>query len=315
MQNQFPRSVICLMGPTASGKTQLAVELVQQFPFEIISVDSAMVYRDMDIGTAKPTADILKIAPHRLINIRDPKEAYSAAQFREDALREIADIFSRGKIPLLVGGTMMYFRALQQGLAAMPAADAITRATLLAEGQAQGWSALHERLQKIDSVAAARIHPHDSQRIQRALEVYAVSGKNLTAWQQEQGEEILNFQILNLAVAPQDRAVLHQRIALRFNTMLELGLVQEVERLQARGDLDLQTPAIRSVGYRQVWEYLLGKLTVEEMREKGIIATRQLAKRQLTWLRSWPEVQWFNSEDKTVFSQVANYLKNILTIK
>lgn len=287
--------LICLMGPTASGKTQLAVQLVQQFPFRIISVDSAMVYRGMDIGTAKPGPDILRIAPHRLIDICDPADAYSAAKFREDALREIHDIFQQGKIPLLVGGTMLYFRALQQGIAAMPSANAECRSKILAEAKQQGWPALHQRLQAVDPIAAARIHPHDSQRIQRALEVFDLTGKPLTAWQNEHTTETDDYAVLNLVVAPSDRSLLHGHIAERFTHMLAAGFVDEVKKLRNRGDLNLEMPAMRSVGYRQVWEYLDGKYSFEEMREKGIAATRQLAKRQLTWLRSWPETVWFDS--------------------
>lgn len=300
--------IFCLMGPTASGKTNLAIELVRQFPFEIISVDSAMVYRGMDIGTAKPDASILKIAPHRLIDIRDPADAYSAAQFREDALREIEDIFAHKKIPLLVGGTMLYFRALQKGLSELPSADAALREKLRLEGEEKGWSVLHARLNEVDPVAAQRIHPNDAQRIQRALEVYELSGKSLTEWQNENPELPSHYQIHNLAIAPNDRAVLHARIAERFDKMLQEGFIDEVKRLYERKDLTIDTPAIRSVGYRQVWEYLEGKLNQDEMREKGIIATRQLAKRQLTWLRNWPEIIWFDSEAHDLFQQVARYV-------
>ncbi len=303
------------MGPTASGKTQLAVELVQHFPFEIISVDSAMVYRGMDIGTAKPDAATLKIAPHRLLDIRDPAEAYSAAQFREDALREIDDIIAHGKIPLLVGGTMLYFSALQKGLAPLPSADPELRAKLNAEGIEKSWPVLHERLLQIDPLAAKRIHPHDSQRIQRALEVYELTGKCLTDWQQEGTSPLSQYQISYLAVSPVDRAVLHERIATRFSQMLEAGFIDEVKTLFARCDLNLETPAIRSVGYRQVWKFLLGNLTLEEMREKGIIATRQLAKRQLTWLRHWPQtVQWFDSLSENLFEQVKNKIHRIIDL-
>ncbi len=300
------------MGPTASGKTQLAVELVQRFPMEIISVDSAMVYRGMDIGTAKPTADILKIAPHHLIDIRDPAEAYSAAQFREDALKIIEDIFSRGKIPLLVGGTMLYFRALQKGLSELPEADAELRKKLLIEGKKIGWPALHDRLKKIDTVAADRIHPNDSQRIQRALEVYELTGKNLTYWQQKNAENPENFRMINFAVLPVDRSILHQRIKERFETMLANGFIDEVRTLFSRGDLSLDLPAIRSVGYRQAWEYLLGELTFDEMKERAVIATRQLAKRQLTWLRSWPDVIEFDSEAKDVLHQISTVIASRL---
>lgn len=298
------------MGPTASGKTQLAIDLVQHFPFEIISVDSALVYRGMDIGTAKPGPDILKIAPHRLIDIRDPAQAYSAAQFRDDAVREIQDIFSQGKIPLLVGGTMLYFSALQKGLSELPSADAEVRARLSAQAEQQGWAALHARLAEIDAVSAQRIHPNDAQRIQRALEVYELSGKSLTEWQQADVPEMAHYEICNLAVSPLDRAILHERIEKRFSLMLEQGFLDEAKKLFERGDLDLEMPAIRSVGYRQAWEYFLGKSSYEEMREKGVAATRQLAKRQLTWLRHWSqEIMWFDSLAENLYAQVLEYLK------
>lgn len=305
--------IIFLMGPTASGKTQLAVDLVKHFPCEIISVDSAMVYRGMNIGTAKPDAEILKIAPHRLLDICDPAEAYSAAQFRVDAIREIESITTQNKIPLLVGGTMLYFRALQKGLAELPSANAAIRAKLSAEALQQGWPALHERLQIIDPAAAKRIHPHDSQRIQRALEVYAITGKPLTEIQQQGSSVLAKYSIYPIAISPQDRAILHERIALRFSQMLAMGFMDEVKYLFDRGDLTLETPAIRSVGYRQVWEYLQGKYSYDEMREKAIIATRQLAKRQLTWLRHWPEpLQWFDSEADNLYEQVASSIKKFI---
>jgi tRNA dimethylallyltransferase len=305
-------TIICLMGPTASGKTNLAVKLVQQFPLEIISVDSAMVYRGMDIGTAKPSPDVLRIAPHRLINIREPEQAYSAAHFRDDALKEIEDIINHKKIPLLVGGTMLYFRALQQGLSHLPSANVEVRKALTKEADEQGWPALHIRLMEVDPLAGKRIHPHDSQRIQRALEVYQLTGKSLSAWQAESGEALSDYQIYNFAIAPSDRAVLHDRIALRFKQMLAEGFVDEVRQLWERGDLNLEMPAIRSVGYRQVWEYLQGNYSFEEMQERGIIATRQLAKRQLTWLRSWPDVTWFDSEASDVYEQVEVKINNIV---
>jgi tRNA dimethylallyltransferase len=299
------------MGPTASGKTQLAIQLTKHFPFEIISVDSAMVYRGMDIGTAKPELDILTITPHRLIDIREPQDVYSAAQFREDALREIADIQAQGRIPLLVGGTMLYFRALHQGIAPMPSANAALRLKLSHEGEQWGWPALHHRLMAIDPVAAQRIHPHDSQRIQRALEVQALSGKNLTTYHQDQESDSTGYLFHYLVIAPPERAVLHERIQKRFFRMLEAGWVDEVKQLFTRKELNITIPAIRSVGYRQIWEYLEGKLTYEEMREKGIIATRQLAKRQLTWLRRWQDAVWFDSEDDDLFFQIVDYLSKI----
>ncbi|HSW69802.1 MAG TPA: tRNA (adenosine(37)-N6)-dimethylallyltransferase MiaA [Gammaproteobacteria bacterium] len=295
------------MGPTASGKTQLAVKLTQHFPMEIVSVDSAMVYRTMDIGTAKPDEATLKLAPHRLINIRDPKEPYSAAQFREDALREIQDIFQQKKIPLLVGGTMLYFRVLQEGLSDLPSANAVVRKKIMKQAEDLGWPAMHARLVKIDPLAGARIHPHDSQRIQRALEVYELTGKSLSEWTAEKTSKD-NFHFYNLAIAPNDRAILHARIAERFKQMLNEGLIEEVRRLRSRGDLSLEMPSIRSVGYRQVWEYLAGNYSYQEMEERGIIATRQLAKRQLTWLRSWPDVRWFDSEAGDLYEQVERYI-------
>ena len=304
-----PLPVICLMGPTASGKTQLAVELVQHFPLEIVSVDSAMVYRTLDIGTAKPDTETLAKAPHRLINIRDPKEAYSAAQFCKDALREIETIFQQKKIPLLVGGTMLYFRALQQGLSDLPSANLKIRKKIADQAKQLGWPKMHEYLVNVDPVASKRIHPHDSQRIQRALEVYELTGKNLTTWQETENTRAVKYHFYNIAVAPLDRSILHARIAERFKKMLQDGFIDEVKNLQARGDLSLELPAIRSVGYRQVWEYLLGNCSYEEMQERGIIATRQLAKRQLTWLRSWPDVKWFDSEAIDLYTQVTNYLQ------
>jgi tRNA dimethylallyltransferase len=305
------KPLICLMGPTASGKTHLAIELVKCFPFEIISVDSALVYRGMNIGTAKPDETILKIAPHHLIDIRDPAEPYSAAQFREDALSEIKNIETLGKVPLFVGGTMLYFQALQEGIAIMPSADTKVRAQLSAEAELVGWKVLHARLETVDPIAARRIHPNDSQRIQRALEVYILSGKNMTSWQQEQPSRLLDYEVHNLIVAPTERTILHTRIAARFKQMLADGLIDEVKILYARHDLNLEAPSIRCVGYRQVWEYLAGQSSFEEMQEKAIAATRQLAKRQLTWLRSWPNAVWFDSEANDLFHQVSTYLSEI----
>ena len=308
---------IFLMGPTASGKTALAVELVQRFPMEIISVDSALVYKDMDIGTAKPDAGLLARAPHRLISFLDPAERYSAADFRMDALREMAAITAAGKIPLLVGGTMLYFKVLREGIAELPPADPDIRAQLLAEAGARGWPALHEELQRIDPVAAARIHPNDPQRLQRALEVYRHTGRTLTDWQQQQkvngddswGGNADNFpyRAINIAVCPENRAILHERIATRFHEMLKQGLYDEVKALYERGDLNPAMPSIRAVGYRQVWDCLDGKTSYAEMEQRGIIATRQLAKRQITWLRSWKDLHWLDSDDP-------NLLENVLKI-
>ncbi|WP_268799310.1 tRNA (adenosine(37)-N6)-dimethylallyltransferase MiaA [Pseudomonas huanghezhanensis] len=296
---------IFLMGPTAAGKTDLAIELTKVLPCELISVDSALVYRDMDIGTAKPSKALLDEFPHRLIDILDPSQSYSAADFRGDALKAMAEITARGKIPLLVGGTMLYFKALLEGLAAMPAADPGVRAQLEAEAATKGWQALHDELAAIDPVSAARIHPNDPQRLSRALEVYRVSGMSMTAHREQQtaqsadaaasGRHQLPYTVANLAIAPVDRKVLHDRIAQRFTQMLEQGFVEEVVALRSRGDLHSNLPSIRAVGYRQVWEHLDGKLTRDEMQERGIIATRQLAKRQFTWLRSWEDLHWLDS--------------------
>jgi tRNA dimethylallyltransferase len=290
---------IFLMGPTASGKTSLAIALTERLPCEIISVDSALVYRGMDIGTAKPDAETLARVPHRLIDIRDPAEPYSAVEFREDALREMAEISGRGKIPLLVGGTMLYFKVLREGIAAMPAADPEIRRQIEEEAKSGGWQTVHEQLAQVDPVAAARIHPADPQRLQRALEVYRITGVSMTELQEQTSVTgPIPYQLKQLAIAPTERSVLHQRIARRFDEMLEAGLVDEVRRLYERGDLHPDLPAIRAVGYRQVWDYLEGKLDYEQMRERGIIATRQLAKRQFTWLRSWPELEWILTEDE-----------------
>ncbi len=296
--------VLFLMGPTASGKTALAVELVQRWPFEIISVDSALVYRGMDIGTAKPNAETQRIAPHRLIDLLDPAEAYSAGRFRNDARREIATIHAAGHIPLLVGGTMLYFRALEQGLAELPSADPVVRAGLAAELAEQGSGVLHTRLAQIDPIAAARIHPHDVQRIQRALEVYILTGQSLTELCDGSHNEILPFRIVKLIVAPADRFVLYERIGQRFQAMLKQGFVTEVAQLRARGDLDLRKPAMRSVGYRQVWEHLDGILDYPAMVERGITVTRQFAKRQLTWLRSETDAFWLDSAGLHLLDQL-----------
>lgn len=309
---------IFLMGPTASGKTDLAIELSKVLPCELVSVDSALVYRGMDIGSAKPSKAVLAAHPHHLIDIRDPADAYSAAQFRADALRVMAQITARGNIPLLVGGTMLYFKALTEGLADMPAADAQVRAELEALAEAEGLEALHQQLAEVDPESAARIHPNDPQRLIRALEVYRVSGQSMTTHRQRQLAESsgadasacghLPYTVASLAIAPTDRHILHQRIALRFSQMLEQGFVDEVRLLRARSDLHAGLPSIRAVGYRQVWDYLDGQLTENEMRERGIIATRQLAKRQFTWLRSWPDVHWLDSLACDNLSRTLKYL-------
>ncbi|WP_408608948.1 tRNA (adenosine(37)-N6)-dimethylallyltransferase MiaA [Aquicella siphonis] len=299
------------MGPTASGKTPLAIKLVQQFPCEIISVDSAMIYRGMDIGTAKPDKETLSAAPHRLIDILDPREAYSAGQFRRDALREIDDILAGNKIPLLVGGTMMYFRILLQGLAELPQADHALRHELQSRARQEGWEALHAYLSSVDPAAARRIHPSDSQRIQRALEVFLLTGKNLSSWLRDQTRPLSGYHVYQLALAPSDRLRLHERIALRFDQMLSSGLVEEVRRLFLRTDLSPDLPSMRSVGYRQIWEYLAGDVGYDDMREKAVAATRQLAKRQMTWLRSWNNLEWLDAESKEVFDQASRRLDKI----
>jgi len=291
-------SVIFLMGPTASGKTALAMELFKQLPSELISVDSALIYQGMDIGTAKPTAEELAEAPHHLIDILDPAEAYSAADFRTDALRLIADIHSRGKTAILVGGTMLYYRTLLQGMSPLPSADEQIRAQIELEAAEHGWVALHQQLAGFDPVSAQRIHPNDPQRINRAIEVYRLTGKSMTELTREKGET-LPYPVHQFAIAPTDRAELHQRIAVRFRQMLEQGFAEEVRQLMTRADLHLDLPSMRCVGYRQMWLHLAGDISEAEMVEQGIAATRQLAKRQLTWLRSWPDLCWLKTENGT----------------
>lgn len=288
---------IFLMGPTASGKTDLAVALAEHLPCEIISVDSALVYRGMDIGTAKPDAATLARAPHRLISFLDPAEPYSAAQFRQDALREMEEITRAGRIPLLVGGTMLYFKVLLEGIAELPAADPHIRAVLTAEAEKTGWPAMHQQLAAVDPVTADRLHPNHSQRILRALEVFRQSGIPLSKLLAEQNPSPFPYQAIQLALAPQNREALHERIAQRFDRMLTAGFIDEVERLYRRGDLHPDLPSIRAVGYRQAWDHLAGQLSATELRETGIAATRQLAKRQMTWLRSWSDLHWLNCEE------------------
>jgi tRNA dimethylallyltransferase len=295
MTQSLPTAIF-LMGPTASGKTDLAIRLRAILPVEIISVDSALIYKGMDIGTAKPTAEEQALAPHRLIDIRDPSQSYSAADFRADALKEMADIVAQGRIPLLVGGTMLYFKALLEGLSPLPAADPEVRAAIEAEASEFGWDAMHAKLAKIDPVSAARIHPNDPQRLSRALEVFAISGKTLTELVETQGEA-LPYQVHQFAIAPQERSVLHHRIEHRFEKMVSEGLNDEVSALYERGDLHPDLPSIRCVGYRQWWSYLSGEYDESEAIYRGICATRQLAKRQLTWLRSWPNVTWLDAKN------------------
>ncbi|MGB0468891.1 MAG: tRNA (adenosine(37)-N6)-dimethylallyltransferase MiaA [Pontibacterium sp.] len=296
------------MGPTASGKTALAMALYDRLPCEIVSVDSAMIYREMNIGTAKPDAGMLARYPHRLIDLRDPKEAYSVAEFRTDVLREIKRIHGLGRIPLLTGGTMMYFNALQKGLADLPEADEVVRNRLSEEAEQLGWPEMHRRLSEVDPQSAARLNPNDSQRLQRALEVYEVTGRTLTDLWAEQQAQRFPYRLVSLAVMPADRSQLHERIALRFQIMLEQGFEAEVRALWERGDLDLSMPSVRCVGYRQMWEYFSGLWDYDTMQDKGVIATRQLAKRQVTWLRSWENLHWLEANDADI---VSNALKLI----
>lgn len=303
------KPVICLMGPTAAGKTPLAIELVQRFPCEIVSVDSAMVYRDMNIGTAKPEPEVLKIAPHRLIDIRDPAEVYSAGDFRRDVLQAITEITAQQKIPLLVGGTMLYFRVLQQGLADLPTANTKLRYEMQIRAQREGWEVLHAELAKVDPQAAQRIQPRDSQRIQRALEVYMLTGKTITQLQAQDTNPLAEYRLLNLGLAPTDRNFLHQRIAQRFAQMLEMGFIAEVEKLFARRDLNPDLPSVRSVGYKQMWDYLSGLIDFSQMTENALAATRQLAKRQMTWLRSWPNLYWIAAEEKQLIDNTTRLIQ------
>ena len=309
MTNPARPAAICLMGPTAAGKTALAMALAARGDVEIISVDSGMVYRSMDIGTAKPTPDELALAPHRLIDIRDPAQAYSAAEFRSDALAAMHEVVAAGRTPLLTGGTMLYFKVLRDGLALLPEADPAVRAQLDADAARDGLASLHRRLQAVDPVAAARITPGDSQRLQRALEVWLVTGKPLSQWHAEQpAPEPLPFDPRWFAVSPPDRAVLHERIARRFDLMLAQGFLDEVIALKARGDLHLGLPSMRAVGYRQAWLHLDGETDLPTCRDQCVAATRQLAKRQLTWLRSFPDLTWLDPSDISAPAQIIRHL-------
>ena len=303
--NKLP--VITLMGPTAAGKTALAIELCQALNTEIISVDSALVYKGMDIGTAKPSAQEQAQAPHHLIDIIDPAQSYSVAEFRADAIKLIDDFHQRGKVPILVGGTMMYFKGLIEGLSPLPEADAEIRAVLEREAEQKGWPALHQQLKEIDSEAAAKISENDSQRINRALEVYRISGKTMTQLQQSK-QDALPYQFHQFAIAPSDRKVLHERIEKRFKIMLDEGFKNEVLALYQRKDLHPDLPSIRCVGYRQMWEYLAGECDYNEMVFKGVAATRQLAKRQLTWLRGWQDVTWLDTDSQENLQRVLTSL-------
>ncbi|MFW5447525.1 MAG: tRNA (adenosine(37)-N6)-dimethylallyltransferase MiaA [Methylophagaceae bacterium] len=296
------------MGPTAAGKTDLALEIAKRFPVEIISVDSALVYRGMDIGTAKPEPEVLRDYPHYLVDILDPTERYSAGNFREDALRLMSEITARGKIPLLVGGTMLYFKALQQGLSDLPSANPEIRAQLEAEIEQFGLPHLHDRLSKVDPVSAARIHINDPQRIQRALEVYEITGQSMTELTKD-SQQSLPYNVIKVIVSPDDRAILHQRIANRYKGMMSSGFIDEVKVLFERTECHVDLPAIRAVGYRQAWAYLEGEYDQETLVEKAIIATRQMAKRQLTWLRAQQDGVWFDSGSGLPTEQVVSYIE------
>jgi tRNA dimethylallyltransferase len=300
------------MGPTASGKTALAFEIARRFPADIISVDSAQVFRDMNVGTAKPDAETLAQFPHRLIDLITPEERYSAARFRENALGEMAAITAAGRIPLLVGGTMLYFKALREGLAELPQADAEMRIAIDTEAAAHGWPALHAELAQLDPETAARLAPNDAQRIQRAIEVVRVTGRPMGAFFARQTKESLPYRTLSLALAPSDRAVLHERIAERFDAMLVAGLIAEVEALRAKYRLNAELPSMRCVGYRQVWAMLEGEMPTKELRDRGIFATRQFAKRQITWLRATPDVTSLDSLVASATDQAFNGIEKLL---
>jgi tRNA dimethylallyltransferase len=306
--NEAPLAVM-LMGPTCSGKTDLAVKLVQAFPFEIVSVDSAMVYRGMDIGTAKPDAATLARAPHRLIDICDPADTYSAARFRLDALREMQSIQAAGRIPLLVGGTGLYFRALERGLAELPAADPAVRARLNAEADRLGWPAMHRRLAAIDPESAARLHPNDSQRLQRALEVFELSNVSLSDWLARKTELALPYRVIKTILAPRDRELLYVRVEQRFLQMLTAGLVEEARALFKRPELSPDLASVRMVGYCEVWRFLKGQIDHAEMVRQAVQSTRRLAKRQLTWFRAEQQARYFDAAHPELFTQVVEHLK------
>ena len=310
-KSNFP--VIAIMGPTASGKTAAALEIARHIPSEIISMDSALVYRGMDIGTAKPSAEEQALVPHHLIDIIEPTESYSAARFREDALRLIKEIQARGHMPLLVGGTMLYFRALTAGLDDLPSADPVIRKRLEDEAAEKGWPALHARLTQLDQVTAERLKPTDAQRIQRALEIIELTGRPLSEQQSGPQRLELPFNLIPVALEPSDRLKLHERIALRFDLMLKDDLlIHEVEKLRARGDLHLGLPSMRCVGYRQTWQYLDGEFDRKTLRDKSIAATRQLCKRQLTWLRAMPERQVVDCLAPDAVEQVLSIIRQVI---
>lgn len=302
--------IICLMGPTASGKSDLALSLAEQIQGEIVSVDSALVYQGMNIGTAKPTMAQRQSIPHHLIDICDPSEPYSAAQFQEDAYRLVLDIQARGKTPILVGGTMLYFKALQEGLSPLPKSNVWLRDSLTQEANEIGWEQMHAKLSHIDPESARRIDKQDQQRIARALEVYELTGVPMSTHWRVRDLPDSGLKFINLALIPVERKQLHSNITRRFDAMLVQGLIEEVEQLFRRGDLHIDLPAMRSVGYRQVWQYLAGSISLEEMREQAIVATRQLAKRQLTWLRHWPKIVPFNAQSLQLEREVLGFLSH-----
>ena len=305
--SSLPKAIF-LMGPTASGKTDLAIKLAQECRCEIISVDSALIYKGMDIGTAKPSAEEQALAPHLLVDIIDPVQSYSAGDFRDDALALMHDIVARGNTPLLVGGTMLYYKALVEGLSPLPSANADIRSAIEKQVEASSWQALHDELREIDPISAQRIHVNDPQRLARAIEVYRISGQTMTQLTAVKSEPI-PFNIQQFAIAPAEKSVLHERIERRFDLMLEAGFEQEVQQLFDRGDLHLELPSMRCVGYRQMWEYIEGKLDRDEMRFRGVVATRQLAKRQMTWLRGWKqEITWLESADINNFMKIRSTL-------
>ena len=309
--NEKAQPIICLMGPTASGKTDLALALADQLPVELISVDSALIYRGMNIGTAKPARNILEKYPHHIIDICEPTERYSAAEFCETVNTLITDIQQQNKIPLLVGGTMMYFNALFKGLAKLPDANLEIRKQLDACIQEKGSDYLHKILKQVDPISAEKIHPNDPQRLQRALEVYQITGKPMSAfWEQKEQQTTRHY--LKLAISPIDRKVLHMRIEQRFDQMLEQGFLNEVKQLMQHQDLSLDLPSMRCVGYRQAWQHLSQDYDLATMREKAIIATRQLAKRQLTWLRSFDNIHWLDSCDDQLITNALNIIKTVL---
>lgn len=311
-KNQYPPALF-IMGPTASGKTSLAVELMKHFPIEIISVDSALIYTDMNIGTAKPDKATLEQAPHRLIDFLDPSQTYSAADFRQDALREMQHITANGNIPVLVGGTMLYYRALENDLAKLPSANPDIRKKINQQALEKGWDAMHQQLTKIDPESAARIHPNDTQRIQRALEVYEISGENLTTLHKAAKHDALPYHLLKIALIPENRDWLRERAATRFNQMIEDGFMVEIQQLFDRRDLNPDLPSMRCVGYRQAWHYLNGNIDFNEMKKRVIVATRQLAKRQMTWLRSEKEVSRYDAQHydlSSIIGEIRHFLRS-----